>query len=323
MSLISVIVPMYKVEAYLPACLDSLLAQTHRETEFILVDDGSPDASGTIAEAYAARDSRVRVLHQANGGLSSARNAGIDAARGEYLAFIDSDDWVDPEMLETMLTVLEKTGAGMALCGLRYEYEDGRAAEDLTPGTALLDSRQALERLCAPKAPLYVIACDKLYGRACFDGVRFPEGRLHEDEFTAHRLLRRAGSVATVDAAFYHYRIRESSITGDYRNPRHLDGALALADRYEELKAMGLRELLPLCFGGFMSFFVSCLRDGEWAALTAEGRLQEARRLGLALLKEQGGGGLEAKERLALRRPRLWKMLYAIKGRLTSRGGRT
>lgn len=139
---ISVIVPIYKVEQYLRQCVDSILNQTHRALEVILVDDGSPDGSGKICDEYAARDSRVRVIHKENGGLSDARNAGIDIARGDYIAFVDSDDWLEPDTYESMLAAMEKYQAKL-VCAGRFDNSDETGActvglcpekEELLPG---------------------------------------------------------------------------------------------------------------------------------------------------------------------------------------------
>ena len=124
---VSVIVPVYKVAAYLPRCVDSILAQTWRNLEIILVDDGSPDECGSICDVYAEKDPRIRVIHKENGGLSSARNAGLDTASGEYIGFVDSDDWIEPEMYARMLALMEKYDAKM-VCAGRYDV-DGRTGE--------------------------------------------------------------------------------------------------------------------------------------------------------------------------------------------------
>ena len=116
---VSVIVPVYKVAAYLPRCVDSILAQTWRNLEIILVDDGSPDECGSICDVYAEKDPRIRVIHKENGGLSSARNAGLDTASGEYIGFVDSDDWIEPEMYARMLALMEKYDAKMVCAGDR------------------------------------------------------------------------------------------------------------------------------------------------------------------------------------------------------------
>lgn len=122
---LSIIVPVYKVEKYLPKCIDSILAQTFRDFELILIDDGSPDNCGAICDEYAARDSRIKVIHQKNTGVSAARNAGLDIASGTYLGFVDSDDWIEPEMYATMIATAKEKQVDVVVCGLRYVDEEG------------------------------------------------------------------------------------------------------------------------------------------------------------------------------------------------------
>lgn len=212
--LISVIVPVYKVEKFLPRCVDSLLAQTWKNLEIILVDDGSPDSCGAICDAYAEKDSRVRVIHKINGGLSSARNAGIDAARGEYLGFVDSDDWVDADSYEKLYRLIETYQVPMACAG-RYDVEEATGEEK--PG------------LCPPKEEVIsgvetasrifrwdhmdMAAWDKLYHRDLFREIRYPIGIIFEDVPTTYRIALKAGRVAMGNFSFYHYFHRAGSIT--------------------------------------------------------------------------------------------------------------
>lgn len=318
MSLISVIVPVYKVENYLTQCVRSLTAQTHRDLEIILVDDGSPDGSGALCDRLAEEDERIKVIHRPNGGLSAARNSGLDAAAGEYAAFIDSDDWVEPDMLETLLTLTEKTGADVALCGWRNEYEDGTPSDEKLPGDRLYSRKAVLERLCEPDAACFVIACNRLCRRSIFTDLRFPEGKLHEDEFTAHEIYGRAGSVVTANKAFYHYRRRGGSITTVFSGPGHLDGAEGTYRRYLYLRK-DYPELLPKAFRAFLSAYTVAVRDFEPKDERGLARLREIQAMAKELLAAEGGRGVSPKERLIIRQPLLWKKLYAWKGRLNGR----
>ena len=186
--LISVIVPVYNVEKYLPKCLDSLLAQTWQELEIIVVDDGSPDNSWDIMQEYARRDSRIRPIRQKNGGLSAARNAGVEAARGEWIGFLDSDDYVAPEMYERLYRAAAEQGAQMAVCSFTYVTPDGKPIPRTSPITKneVLSGIQMMERLAGPQNWYYITAWNRLYQKKLFDAVRFPVGKLHEDEYTAH-----------------------------------------------------------------------------------------------------------------------------------------
>ena len=196
---LSVIVPVYKAEPFLNACVDSLLAQTQPDMEIILVDDGSPDRSGAIMADYAARfPARVRTLTLDNGGQGRARNRGMELARGDYLGFVDSDDLVVPEMFETLVRTADETGADIVDCGIEAFYADGRTE-------ALRTWREGKPIAAAGSA------CNKLFRRAFVGETRFPEGRKYEDfGFTAALLLRAEKTVHLPDA-LYRYRVGQPS----------------------------------------------------------------------------------------------------------------
>ena len=176
MKKISVIVPIYKVEAYLERCVRSLCHQTYKNLEIILVDDGGPDNSGQMCDAMALQDSRIRVIHKKNGGLSDARNAGIEQATGDYIAFVDSDDWYDPTMLEVLYQLCQRNDAQIAECSYRSIYQDHVQAETSCSGALLeMTSAQAIEsnldwKYCKP------VAWNKLYRRDVVGDIRYPVG---------------------------------------------------------------------------------------------------------------------------------------------------
>lgn len=212
--LISVIVPVYKVEDYLSRCVDSILAQTYRNLEIILVDDGSPDNCGRICDDYAHRDPRIRVIHKVNGGLSSARNAGLDTARGEYIAFVDSDDWIEPEMYETMLALAIREDVPL-VCAGRYdvESETGERKLGLCPvKTEVITGEETARRIFTWEG-MDSAAWDKLYRRKLFDSIRYPVGVVVEDVPVTYRLALKAGRVAMCDKPFVNYFHRPGSIT--------------------------------------------------------------------------------------------------------------
>lgn len=212
--LISVIVPVYNVEQYLPKCVDSLLAQTYRNLEIILVDDGTRDASDAICDAYAEKDPRVKVIHKENGGLSSARNAGIDIAKGEYLGFVDSDDWIEPETYETLLSVAQKYDVKM-VCGGRYNVNDatGERTVGLCPEKEEVIPAEELLRRIFLWDNVDSAAWDKLYHRSLFREIRYPLGKIVEDVPTTYRIALDAGKIAMCDKPFYNYLYRANSIT--------------------------------------------------------------------------------------------------------------
>lgn len=225
---VSVIIPVYKVEPYLRECLDSVLGQTHRALEIIVVDDGSPDGCGAICDEYAEKDARVRVIHQKNGGLSAARNTGIRAATGEYLAFVDSDDWIEPDMYACLTEGIRSSGADIAVCG-HYECQGDARIGRGPERRAVCGTEEAL-RLLLAGAEVDNSAWNKLYRRALFDGIAFPEGRVYEDLAVMGRLFARAKRVSLLPERQYCYRIRPGSILGDTSLRSQMDRARAAKD---------------------------------------------------------------------------------------------
>ncbi|MGN0978396.1 MAG: glycosyltransferase family 2 protein [Faecousia sp.] len=212
--LLSVIVPVYNVETYLPRCVDSILQQSYENLEVLLVDDGSRDASGRICDEYAAGDPRIKVIHKENGGLSSARNAGLDAAAGEYLTFVDSDDWIEPDAYDSMIALLEESGAAL-VCGGRYDV-DGKTGEK-TVGLCPKKTEKISGEEMAGRLFLWdgcdSSACDKLYRSGLFAFFRYPEGKVCEDVCVTYRILLEAETVVLWDRPFYNYYHRPDSIT--------------------------------------------------------------------------------------------------------------
>ncbi len=213
-TLISVIVPVYNVEEYLSRCVDSILAQTYRNLEVILVDDGTKDASDKICDDYAAKDPRVRVIHKQNGGLSSARNAGIDIARGEYLGFVDSDDWIEPGMYEHMLALAKKYDARL-VCAGRYDISSrtGEKKVGLCPQKEEVISGMELLGRTFTWDGCDSAAWDKLYHRSLFETIRYPLGQYSEDVAMFYKLAEMVERAAMCNRPFYNYFHRPGSIT--------------------------------------------------------------------------------------------------------------
>ena len=228
--LISVIVPVYKVEKYLPACLDRLLAQTYRNFELIVVNDGSPDDCWQIMQRYAAQDARARIFNKENGGVSSARNFGLDVARGEWIGFVDSDDYIAPEMYETLYKAVQSTGADLALCD--YAAVDEAGTPCLPPYTGLAQriftGRELLKKATNTMAQP---AWNKLYRRVIFAQLRYPEGKLNEDIFVLPEICLNTKKAVVVPKELYYYVQRGSSIMNGSKTLRHFDAAEA-AQRY-------------------------------------------------------------------------------------------
>ena len=209
--MISVIVPVYHVEEYLRKCLDSILGQTYRGFELILVNDGGTASETAICEEYAAKDPRVVYRYQENAGLSAARNSGLSAARGEWVQFADSDDWLEPDMLEKLMRAAEETGADVVLCDAVIEAESGSWHDRCALAEGVYTPEEILTAMAVPRIPPN--AWNKFARRVLYDGVRFPEGQLWEDAGTMHLPVSRAKKICVLPEGLYHYRQRTGAIT--------------------------------------------------------------------------------------------------------------
>ena len=222
---ISVIVPVYKVEAYLNRCVESIVNQTYQDLEIILVDDGSPDRCPILCDEWAQRDKRVRVIHKENGGLSDARNAGLAASTGGYISFVDSDDWVESDFLQTMYDLRQKTQADIAECGVKYIDEHGNQLRQ----RGIPQEREELSRVDAVKRLIkedgvYQTVWNKLYRRDTIGTVLFEKGKLHEDDYWTYQIFDKAKKVVVTNKLLYHYFQRSDSIMGVGYRFKNLDG---------------------------------------------------------------------------------------------------
>jgi glycosyltransferase involved in cell wall biosynthesis len=213
--MISVIVPVYKAEKYIESCVRSILAQTYGDFELILVEDGSPDRSGEICDALAETDTRIRVIHKENGGAATARNAGLDAAKGEYIAFIDGDDCVHPKYLEFLLSLQQETGADFSMCYYDFFTEEGEWFNG-EPQTdcELLNGAELLENFSEHCRKVSLISlCMKLFKKEIFEGLRIPEGYIEEDSMSLPHILERSRRIARSGEKLYHWRVTPGSVT--------------------------------------------------------------------------------------------------------------
>lgn len=212
--LLSVIVPVYNVEAYVGRCIESILNQTYKNLELILVDDGAKDSSGAICDSYAEKDSRIRVIHKGNGGLSSARNTGIEQAKGEYITFVDSDDWIEADAYENMLRTAQQFDVKL-VCGGRYDVSSKTGQKKVglcPPKTEKISSETLVGRIftwdnCDSSA------CDKLYHRSLLENWRFPVNKVCEDVPVMYRIILQTDWVAVYGHPVYNYFHRHGSIT--------------------------------------------------------------------------------------------------------------
>ncbi|MBQ6995529.1 MAG: glycosyltransferase [Lachnospiraceae bacterium] len=230
--LISVIVPVYKVEKYLNRCVESLRKQTYNNLEIILVDDGSPDSCPMMCDGYAQEDERIKVIHQSNSGLSGARNSGLEIATGDYIGFVDSDDYVSDKMYEMLLTEMMKRDADIAIC--RYTRFSGELAasddEQSISNIKEMKKMDALDNLYGADGEVYTVAWNKLYRRTVLADIRYPVGKINEDEFTTYKIMCNASKVILLEKALYYYFYNENSITTN-------ENYLANRDIYEAYEA--------------------------------------------------------------------------------------
>ena len=233
MAEVSIIVPVYQVENYIRQCIDSILVQTFTDFELILVDDGSKDKSGQICDEYAVLDQRVKVIHKENGGLSDARNCGMDQAVGNYFMFVDSDDYIAPTMLEYLYKALMNKEADIAVCNFLHFFEEDRKRDfstniqsEVLSGAEIFYCRKN-ERVYG----IWTVAWNKLYKRETLGNVRFRFGKYHEDEFWANDIYQMDIKVVTIPECLYYYRQRDNSIMGRKNIKRDFDILEALQER--------------------------------------------------------------------------------------------
>lgn len=259
--LISVIVPVYKVEEYIYRCADSILAQSFKDFELILVDDGSPDNCGKICDEYAQKDKRITVIHKENGGLSDARNTGIDRAlknsNSNWITFIDSDDWVHTDYLKNLYNAVKENNVDISVCG----YVNTTGEDDLHTKNSEINTL-----LCTPEDFFInnninaVVAWGKLYKKNLWNDIRYPYGKIHEDEFTTHKLLFKCPQIAFVDSVLYYYYTNSNGIMGKKWTPKRLDALDAFESRisffkdngFEKVYQWNINTLVMLYYGNYI-----------------------------------------------------------------------
>ena len=228
-ALISVILPVYNVERYLPKCMDSLFAQTYANLEFLLIDDGSGEACARLCDSYLQKDARVRVFHKPNGGLSDARNYGIARAQGQYIACVDPDDYVDADLMEYLVDLIRKYDAPMAIASHRVLLPNGRTQEFPRRPDCAMDARECLERMLYHDG-VDTSAWAKLVRRELYAGVSYPKGKLFEDIGTTYALMLQCDKIAVGFEPKYTYVVRANSIVNGAFHPGKLD-LLEMTDR--------------------------------------------------------------------------------------------
>lgn len=224
--IISIIVPIYNVGKYLPKCIESILNQTFKNFELILVNDGSTDNSGVVCDDYAKKDTRIKIIHKSNGGVSSARNAGLYVAKGEYIGFVDPDDYIDKNMYEKLYRLCIDNNSDIAICRFNREINGKIQNKESTEEIIELNNMVAMNELF--KGNLYRFSlCNKLFSKKCFNDVLFPEERIHEDLSTTYKLFANSKKAVYINYCGYIYVRRENSILTSTYNEKRLQAFIA------------------------------------------------------------------------------------------------
>ncbi|MCQ2528273.1 MAG: glycosyltransferase [Saccharofermentans sp.] len=272
--LVSVIIPVYNVADYLEHCVTSVRNQIYKNLEIILVDDGSSDNCPALCDNYAKEDNRIKVIHKENGGLSCARNAGLEVATGDLIAFVDSDDYVHPEYISRLYDMMAKSGAGIAICNFRKIYSNSLVfnyPQIPSSDYITMDYQKALDELVGFNSVQYVLTWNKLYKRQIFDELRFPVGKISEDFYMSFKVLHLAGTIAMSTDQLYYYYLRKGSIIHSRDNVSDYNiEALDEFDEYTEKLGLNYKD---------KSLFIRCnsVMEDYWAAFKNKNkpRMQE------------------------------------------------
>ena len=259
--IISIIVPVYNVESYLERCIESILNQSFKEFELILVNDGSTDGCKDICNEYKTKDKRIKVIHKENGGLSSARNAGLDIARGKYIGFVDSDDFINKDMYKILFDTIQANNSDMVICDYYKVNED-----DINKFRNLkcncenikiknLNNLESIDNLFLT-GEKFIFAWNKLYKRELFNDLRYEKGRIYEDEYLAHRILYKCNKVSIIEAKIYYYVQRKGSLINSPFTVRRFDKVYAIKDRVDFLREKKLTNLEDKAEKTFIDYFV-------------------------------------------------------------------
>lgn len=233
---ISVIIPVYNVEKYLEKCIQSVINQTIKNLEIILVDDGSTDLSGKICDEYSKKDKRIKVIHKENGGLSDARNAGLNIESGEYIVFVDSDDYIEYNMIENLYKCIKKYNADIVCCGKYLEDEDGNIIKILNKTEEYcINGENAIKKMLL-REEIDNTAWDKMYKKEVFENIRFPYGKYYEDIEPTYKAFKKSSKIAHTSTVDYHYLIRKGSIINSKFTEKQLDSLIFINNIRKDVK---------------------------------------------------------------------------------------
>jgi glycosyltransferase involved in cell wall biosynthesis len=302
--MISIIVPVYNVEKYLRTCIESIINQTYTDWELILVDDGSPDNCPQICDEYAARDARIRTVHRENGGQSAARNSGLSVQKGDFIAFLDSDDFWHERYLEIMMATLIKDDADIVQCSyLRGCDSKFPKVDVMNTASRVYDNHSVFRQFAAN-----IIMWDKIYKSYILDGIKMPEGRIHEDDATTWKLYHRAKRISVISTQLYYYTVNPNSTMGLVAKSPHLDYIYAAYDeRIAFFVNNGERDLEDL---SRLQLCKSLILDTNNPALTDEQRSELIKRCKENVQRISNSAYVPSVLRLMLK-------LYMISPRLT------
>lgn len=263
MELISVILPIYKVEKELPRCIESILKQTYTEYEMILVEDGSPDRCGEICDKYAQEDTRIHVIHKKNGGVSEARNAGLDIAKGKYICWVDPDDYIHPQYLETLYRIMQESKADVVVCDYKAYYpgeEKEIARIDQIPAYEEIGEQHLYnDDFLNQKRVKFVYAWNKLAKAELYQGIRYPVGKIHEDTYTTYKVLDRANKIVYTEQPLYYYMMREQSITHTRFSEKRFHIMLAIGEEIEYFHEKGNQRMVEILTDSYLYWMWWCI----------------------------------------------------------------
>lgn len=312
MDKISIIIPAYNVQKYLNKCIESVIAQTYKKIEIILVDDGSTDESSKLCDIWASKDDRINVIHKKNGGLSEARNIGLDNSTGKFVMFIDSDDYIEPDMVALLYNRAINDNSQMVLCNFNYVDESYQYMKQLNLNLPLKDEiiskEEFLNRLVKDnKYWYYVVAWNKLYNRELFNDIRYPIGKLHEDEFIIQLIVDKCINISCVQNSLYNYLQRNNSIMGKKVNSRTIDGAEAFLLRANYLEENGMNELSAKCACLGIDIIIKCWLNLNLKDLTTKNNILSMINNYRKFLSKQNVYKISIKEKI-----KIWTFLLNI-----------
>ncbi|SLL33525.1 glycosyl transferase [Mycobacteroides abscessus subsp. abscessus] len=253
--LISVIVPIYNVKKYLNRCLESIVKQTYSNLEIILINDGSTDGSDEICDYYSKYDSRIIVIHKSNGGLSDARNAGLEIAKGSYIAFVDSDDYINIEMIDILYNALIESNCDIAESGYKEVYENTSFISENNNNYSKIYTKKSAIASTIMDSHCRTYVWNKLYKKALWENIRFPYGKLFEDAFTTYKVIEKTSKIIKIDKDLYYYFQRENSIVNSKFSIKKLHHCEALEEMLEFIE----RNYPDLCSLVIIKFYSECL----------------------------------------------------------------